>query len=159
MAKSKVTLNVSKTEFLIIGSKARLSRLEDDLYTSVKGESIYRAPYHKSLGFVMDESTDWEDHINTVIKSANCDISVLPAARPYLPPEVLQTLYRSLIECHFRYRDIVWGNYGETVINKLQKIQNRAARIMATITGAIYRPDSLVLMLRYCVNLKAIRYE
>ena len=25
--------------------------------------------------------------------------------------------------------------------------------------GAIYRPDSFVLMLRYCVNLKAIRNE
>ena len=25
--------------------------------------------------------------------------------------------------------------------------------------GTIYRPDSFVLMLRYCVNLKAIRYE
>ena len=25
--------------------------------------------------------------------------------------------------------------------------------------GAIYRPDSFVLMLRYCTNLKAIRYE
>ena len=25
--------------------------------------------------------------------------------------------------------------------------------------GAIYRPNSFVLMLRYCVNLKAIRYE
>ena len=25
--------------------------------------------------------------------------------------------------------------------------------------GVIYRPDSFVLMLRYCVNLKVIRYE
>ena len=25
--------------------------------------------------------------------------------------------------------------------------------------GAIYGPDSFVLMLRYCANLKAIRYE
>ena len=25
--------------------------------------------------------------------------------------------------------------------------------------GTIYRPDSFVLMRRYCVNLKAIRYE
>ena len=25
--------------------------------------------------------------------------------------------------------------------------------------GTIYRPDSFVLMLRYCANLKAIRYE
>ena len=27
------------------------------------------------------------------------------------------------------------------------------------LQGTIYRPDSFVLMLRYCVNLKAIRYE
>ena len=25
--------------------------------------------------------------------------------------------------------------------------------------GAIYRPDSFVLMLRYCANFKVIRYE
>ena len=25
--------------------------------------------------------------------------------------------------------------------------------------GAIYRPDSFVMILRYCANLKAIRYE
>ena len=25
--------------------------------------------------------------------------------------------------------------------------------------GAIYRPDSFVMMLRYCVNLKVLRYE
>ena len=27
------------------------------------------------------------------------------------------------------------------------------------LCGAIYRPDSFVFMLRYCANLKAIRYE
>ena len=135
LANNKLTLNVLKTEFLTIGSKVRLSRLEDDLYISVEGESIYRSPYHKSLGFVIDESIDWEDHINAVIKKASCGISVLRSARSYLPLEVLQTLYRSLIECHFRYGDIVWGNCCETLLNKLQKIQNRAARI---ITGSDY---------------------
>ena len=28
-----------------------------------------------------------------------------------------------------------------------------------TLHGAIYRPDSFILMLRYCASLKAIRYE
>ena len=32
-------------------------------------------------------------------------------------------------------------------------------KIRLQLHGAIYRPDSFVLMLRYCVNLKAIRYE
>ena len=31
--------------------------------------------------------------------------------------------------------------------------------IRPRLHGAIYRPDSFVLMLRYCVNLKAVRYE
>ena len=31
--------------------------------------------------------------------------------------------------------------------------------VLLHLHGAIYRPDSFVLMLRYCANLKAIRYE
>ena len=33
------------------------------------------------------------------------------------------------------------------------------ARPRLQLHGAIYRPDSFVFMLRYCANLKAIRYE
>ena len=32
-------------------------------------------------------------------------------------------------------------------------------RLRLQLYGAIYRADSFVLMLRYCANLKAIRYE
>ena len=55
-------------------------------------------------------------------------ISVLCSARPdpiYLLkfyPGVLQTLYRSLIECHFRCGDIVWGNC-ETLLNKYKRFK------------------------------------
>ena len=32
-------------------------------------------------------------------------------------------------------------------------------RVWLRLHGAIYRPDSFVMMLCYCANLKAIRYE
>ena len=32
-------------------------------------------------------------------------------------------------------------------------------RVRLQLHGTIYRPDSFVLMLRYCANFKAIRYE
>ena len=32
-------------------------------------------------------------------------------------------------------------------------------RLRLQLHGAIYRPDSFVMMLRYCANLKAIRHE
>ena len=44
--------------------------------------------------------------------------------------EVLKTIYRSLVESHFRYGNIIWGTCGEVLLTKLQKMQNRAARII-----------------------------
>ena len=38
-------------------------------------------------------------------------------------------LNNSLIETHFRYGNIIWGNCGDTFLTRLQKLQNRAARI------------------------------
>ena len=35
----------------------------------------------------------------------------------------------------------------------------RADQLRLQLHGGIYRPDSFVFMLRYCANLKAIRYE
>ena len=36
---------------------------------------------------------------------------------------------------------------------------DRKSALRLQLHGAIYRPDSFVLMLRYCANMKTIRYE
>ena len=36
---------------------------------------------------------------------------------------------------------------------------SKKAQVGLQLHGAIYRPDSFALVLRYCANLKAIRYE
>ena len=53
--------------------------------------------------------------------------------------EVSKTIYRSLAESHFRYGNIIWGTCGEVLLTKLQKMQNRAARI---ITKSDYDTDA-----------------
>ena len=52
-------------------------------------------------------------------------------------------MYKSLVEPHFRYCCPVWGNVGETSLTKLQKLQNRAARI---VTGSRYDQSALPLI-------------
>ena len=39
-------------------------------------------------------------------------------------------LYQSLVESRLRYCNTVWSNCGETLKDKLQKLQNRAARVV-----------------------------
>ena len=48
----------------------------------------------------------------------------------FLPLASLKTLYTGIVEPHFRYCCSVWGCAGSTDINQLQKLQNRAARII-----------------------------
>ena len=48
------------------------------------------------------------------------------------------------------------GNF-LSVAQKVHDFRYRNLRLQ--LHGAIYRPDSFVMMLRYCANLKAIRYE
>ena len=43
--------------------------------------------------------------------------------------------------------------------NVLTTGDGRETVLRLQLQGAIYRPNSFVLMLRYCANLKAIRYE
>ena len=135
MNANKLTLNLLKTDFMIIGSKPKLKDIDETISITIVGEEIYRSPYVKSLGFVIDQNLDWQDHVQAVIKKTSSGLAILRYTKRYLPFQTLKSLYYTLIECHFRYGNVIWGNCGETFLTKLQKIQNRAARI---ITGSEY---------------------
>ena len=68
---------------------------------------------------------------------------MLKFAKRYLPLQTIQTMYKSLVEPYFRYCSPVWGNCGITALQKLQKLQNRAARI---VTNSPYDASSQPLI-------------
>ena len=50
-----------------------------------------------------------------------------------------QNVYRSIVEPYFTFCCILWGSTSETLVDSLQKLQNRSARV---ITGASYSKHS-----------------
>jgi len=50
--------------------------------------------------------------------------------RQLVPPATLHLICQALILPHFDYCSTVWGTCGVTLQNKLQKLQNRAARVL-----------------------------
>ena len=52
MADNKLSLNVLKTDFIIVGPQSKMRDLEETLCITIQNESIYRAPFVKSLGFL-----------------------------------------------------------------------------------------------------------
>ena len=52
-----------------------------------------------------------------------------------MPQSTLLNIYNSLVQLTsstFDYYSLVWGNCGKTLSNKLQKLQNRAARVITS---------------------------
>ena len=85
----------------------------------------------KYLGVQIDNSLDLKEHIKVTSSKVSKAVGFLRHAKPFLPKETLTTLYTGIIEPHFRYCCLVWGCSGVTEINQLQKLQNRAAQIVA----------------------------
>ena len=73
----------------------------------------------------------------------------------FLPRKTLITLYQSLVESQLRYYNTVWGNCGLTLKNKLQSLQNRAARIVTWTKYGCVEPYQLLKNLRW-LNLQQL---
>ena len=58
-------------------------------------------------------------------------IGILNRFRQFITRDSLLLLYHTLIEPHYRYWSILWGQCGLTLKGKLQTLQNNAARTIA----------------------------
>ena len=66
---NKLSLNIAKTELMVIGSRQRLATTIGHLLTvQIKGREIVRAPHTKSLGVYIDQNRLWFKHVNETTK-------------------------------------------------------------------------------------------
>ena len=130
---NKLSLNVAKTQSMLIATKPKhrtLNNAAEKLHLKIRGSELDVVNKTKYLGVHVDNSLDWKEHIKTVSTKVSRAIGFLKHAKNILPIASLKTLYSSIVEPHFRYCCSVWGCCGTTDIDQLQKLQNRAARIV-----------------------------
>ena len=126
---NKLTLNSTKTEFMLIGSRQKLSTLSESLELSIDNIPIKQVSTTKTLGILIDNNIAWHVVISQLSKKIASGISAIKRIRPFVSPEILHYIYNALVQPHFDYCSIVWGNCGKTLSERLQKLQDRAARI------------------------------
>ena len=61
-------------------------------------------------------------------------VGILKRTRLFLPKQSLLTLYQLMIELYFRYCNIVLGQCNETLLDRLQTLENRVARVIANVS-------------------------
>ena len=147
---NRLAANGTKTEFIIIASNYRLKQLLGDPKIRMNQEVIRRVSKTKLLGVVIDEKLTWEDHLNEIIiPKVLKGLRMLRELRSILTCSQMIALYQSLVLPHFDYCSTIWGNCGVVLRNKLQKLQNRAARII-TRSGYEVRSTEILSSLGWC---------
>ena len=131
---NKLSFNVAKTNSMLVATKQKhniLNSRNDDLDLKIRDNDLEIIQKTKYLGVQIDKSLNWKEHIKTVSTKVSRAIGFLKHAKTFRGQETLKTLYTGIVEPHFRYCCSVWGCAGSTELNQLQKLQNRAARIIA----------------------------
>ena len=115
---------------MLIGSRQRLSTITVSPTLAINDFRVTQVATAKSLGVTIDDNLDWGSHMEKIIKKVSSGIGAIKRVRHLVPQATLQLIYQALIHPHFNYCNTVWGNCGITLRNKLQKLQNRAARVL-----------------------------
>ena len=139
---------------MLIGSQFKLSQINSDFTVKVNNKPLERVIEHKSLGVQIDESLNWRPHIHIISKKISACIAILRRVSHFIPFDTTVNMYNALVMPYFNYCGAVWGNINKGLADKLQKLQNRAARIL-TFPNYDVRSSVLLERLEY-VRLKQL---
>ena len=87
----------------------------------------------KYLGMIVDDKITWSQHVDYISSKITRNIGILKRIRHFISKESLLLLYHTLIEPYFKYCSIFWGQCSEALRDKLQTLQNKAARAIAKV--------------------------
>ena len=106
----------------------------------MEGEPLSDVEHHPYLGVELDSSLSWDLHLaNTGSKSTRVLNMIRRNFTIGTNMNIRQALYFSLVRPHLEYACTVWDPHHKTKIDKLEKVQNQAARF---VTKRYDRMDS-----------------
>ena len=125
----KLTLNLSKSNLILILPKSRGLRANLYLILSLFVSNLPSVSMSKYLGLIFDNSLSFEPHINNLARKLSKAVRILLKVKVYLNTSVLCSLYYALFHCHIPYGIIAWSSTYKMYLKKLAALQNKAVKI------------------------------
>ena len=129
MESNKLILNQGKTKTMLIGSRQILAK-SPNFCIQLHGKVLERVLKFSYLDVVLDETLSCKHHVENVSSKVSRRLGVLSRIRSCLTLEASKQVYSSLVQPLFDYVDVAWGKICEGCCKELQRLQNRAARII-----------------------------
>ena len=141
---NRLSLNVAKTEFMLIGSKPMIKNISvSHPNVFIENKQIKQVNECKTLGVTIDKHLSWKSNTEKICKNVTAGISAIRRIKPFVDQDTLVSIYNAIIRPYFDYCCEVWDVFGETQSKRLQKLQNRAARIILNLSNDVHHTIAL----------------
>jgi hypothetical protein len=122
-------LNDEKSEFLVIGTKQQREKLNIASIKFGKCE-VVTASKARNLGVIFDEAFNLDSHVKQLCKSTNYYLRSVGKIRKFLTDNATEQVIHGLITSRLDMCNSVLHGLPSCALEKLQRIQNNAARVL-----------------------------
>ena len=129
MHQNMLKLNADKTEVMLFSSKHN-SKSMDTISVNVGNSIIESTSCVRNLGVMFDSTMSMEQQVNAVCRSGYGQLRKIGRIRRYLSSEATKSLVNGLVTSRIDYCNALLHGLPNTLIDKLQRVQNTAARIV-----------------------------
>ena len=103
LSSSKLSLNIAKTEYILIGSRSKINSMDDQPTVKIDTCPIKRVKCAKVLGVEIDENLIREKHIEYIASKVSSGIGALKKIKEFVDRNTLVLVYNEFIQPHFDY--------------------------------------------------------
>ena len=92
----KLSLNVAKTEFRLIGSKQMIKNFHPNII--IENKQIKQVYECKTLGIIVDQRLSWKSNTENICKKITSGISALRRVKPFVNKDTLISIYNAIVK-------------------------------------------------------------
>ena len=129
MMNNKLTINTKKSNYMIIDLSGR-NNMSLDL--KLGGQTLTKASKTKILGVIFDDNLRFKSHISDICSIINARIGVLSRLKKFVPKNILNCIFKAIVQPKIDYGITIYGNNYPTNIKRITKLMNRASRIITS---------------------------
>ena len=129
MHQNMLKLNTDKTEVMLFASKHN-SRHMNSISVQVGGSKIVSTNCVRNLGVMFDTTMSMEKQVISVCRSGYTQLRNIGRIRRYLTNDATKSLVHGLVTSRLDYCNALLHGLPDTMMTKLQRVQNTAARIV-----------------------------
>ena len=121
---NNMKMNAGKCHLFVSGNK------REQMWAKIGDDQIWESRTVKFLGVTIDNELKFDEYISNVCKKAQRKLTVLTRIKKYLDVKKLRLLLKTFFDSQFKYCPLTWMFYSRITNNKINKLHERALRLL-----------------------------